>query len=57
MAKLMESQRGIENPDHVAIVIHNYRWRQALAEGERKYDDLEKRRAVDLPLLSNGSCL
>src|SRR5260370_15690156 len=33
-------------PDHVPIVIHNYRWRQALAEGEPKYDDLEKRLAA-----------
>ena len=39
------SAGSFENPDHVAIVIHNYRWRQALAEGERKYDDLEKRLA------------
>lgn len=30
------------NPDHVQIVIHNYRWRLSLSEGERKYDDLEK---------------
>jgi pimeloyl-ACP methyl ester carboxylesterase len=29
------------NPDHVAIVIHNYRWRIGLAKGETKYDDLE----------------
>jgi pimeloyl-ACP methyl ester carboxylesterase len=29
------------NPDHVALVIHNYRWRQDLADGERQYDDLE----------------
>ena len=29
------------NPDHVAIVIHNYRWRLGLAEGEAKYDALE----------------
>jgi pimeloyl-ACP methyl ester carboxylesterase len=36
---------SFENPDHVAIVIHNYRWRLALAEGEPKYDDLEKRLA------------
>jgi len=36
---------SFDNPDHVAIVIHNYRWRQALADGERKYDDLEKRLA------------
>ena len=33
------------NPDHVAIVIHNYRWRVGLAEGEQKYDDLEQRLA------------
>ena len=32
-------------PDHVAIVIHNYRWRLGLADGEAKYDDLEKRLA------------
>jgi pimeloyl-ACP methyl ester carboxylesterase len=32
-----------DNPDHVAIVIHNYRWRIGLAEGESKYDDLEKK--------------
>ncbi|MGA7199801.1 alpha/beta fold hydrolase [Roseiarcus sp.] len=36
---------SFENPDHVAIVIHNYRWRLGLAEGEAKYDDLEKRLA------------
>ncbi len=29
----------------MAIVIHNYRWRLALAEGERKYDELEKKLA------------
>lgn len=31
------------NPDHVAIVIHNYRWRLGLAKGDPKYDDLEAR--------------
>jgi len=36
---------SFDNPDHVAIVIHNYRWRLGLAEGEAKYDDLEKRLA------------
>jgi pimeloyl-ACP methyl ester carboxylesterase len=36
---------SFDNPDHVAIVIHNYRWRIALADGESKYDDLEKRLA------------
>jgi pimeloyl-ACP methyl ester carboxylesterase len=39
------SAAAFENPDHVAIVIHNYRWRLGLAEGEPKYDDLEKRLA------------
>jgi pimeloyl-ACP methyl ester carboxylesterase len=39
------SAAAFENPDHVAIVIHNYRWRLSLAEGEPKYDDLEKRLA------------
>jgi pimeloyl-ACP methyl ester carboxylesterase len=31
------------NPDHVDIVIHNYRWRLGLAKGDPKYDDLESR--------------
>ncbi|MGP0088940.1 MAG: alpha/beta fold hydrolase [Xanthobacteraceae bacterium] len=39
------SAAAFENPDHVAITIHNYRWRQGLAEGEPKYDDLEKKLA------------
>jgi pimeloyl-ACP methyl ester carboxylesterase len=39
------SAASFENPDHVAIVIHNYRWRLGLAEGESKYDDLEKQLA------------
>jgi pimeloyl-ACP methyl ester carboxylesterase len=37
------SAAAFDNPDHVAIVIHNYRWRQGLAEGESKYNDLEER--------------
>ena len=37
---------SFDNPDHVAIVIHSYRWRLALVEGEPKYDDLEKRLAT-----------
>jgi pimeloyl-ACP methyl ester carboxylesterase len=36
---------SFDNPDHVAIVIHNYRWRQDLVKGEAKYDDLENRLA------------
>ena len=39
------SAAAFENPDHVAIVIHNYRWRLGLAEGEPKYDELENRLA------------
>jgi pimeloyl-ACP methyl ester carboxylesterase len=39
------SAASFENPDHVEIVIHNYRWRLGLAEGEAKYDYLEKRLA------------
>ena len=34
---------SFDNPDHVAIVIHNYRWRLSLADGERQYDELESR--------------
>ena len=37
------SAASFDNPDHLSIVIHNYRWRLGLAEGEPKYDDLEKR--------------
>src|SRR6266404_4166104 len=40
------SAASFDNPDHVSIVIHNYRWRIGLAEGEAKYDDLEKRLAA-----------
>jgi pimeloyl-ACP methyl ester carboxylesterase len=36
---------SFNNPDHVSIVINNYRWRLGLVEGEPKYDDLEKRLA------------
>ena len=40
------SAASFNNPDHVAIVIYNYRWRLGLVEGERKYDDLETRLAA-----------
>ncbi|WP_244621899.1 alpha/beta fold hydrolase [Neomesorhizobium albiziae] len=36
---------AFDNPDHVDIVIHNYRWRLGLTEGEARYDELEKRLA------------
>lgn len=45
-ATYQRSAQSFDNPDHVAVVIHNYRWRLALAEGEAQYDDLEKRLAT-----------
>jgi pimeloyl-ACP methyl ester carboxylesterase len=39
------SAASLDNPDHVSIVIHNYRWRLGLAEGEPELDELEKRLA------------
>jgi pimeloyl-ACP methyl ester carboxylesterase len=39
------SAASLDNPDHVAIVIHNYRWRLGLAAGEREYLELEERLA------------
>jgi len=41
---------SFDNPDHVNIVIHNYRWRLGLAEGEPKYDDLGAISRWDLEL-------
>ena len=40
------SAAAFDNPDHVEIVIHNYRWRQALAEGEPRYDAFEQKLAA-----------
>ena len=42
---------SFNNPDHVDIVMHDYRWRLGLADGERRYDDLEKRLAA-LPVIT-----
>ncbi|AZS81486.1 alpha/beta hydrolase [Achromobacter spanius] len=50
-ATYQRSAQSFDNPDHVEIVIHNYRWRLALAEGEAQYDDLEKRLAT-MPKIS-----
>lgn len=44
-ATFERSATSFDNPDHVQIVVHNYRWRLSLAEGEAKYDELEKRLA------------
>ena len=45
-ATFARSAASTDNPDHVDIVIHNYRWRLGLAEGEAKYNELEKRLAT-----------
>ena len=45
-ATFERSAASFDNPDHVSIVIHNYRWRLALADGEPKYADLDKRLAA-----------
>src|SRR5499433_2347994 len=45
-ATFNRSAVAFDNPDHVDIVIHNYRWRLGLAEGEAKYASLEKRLAA-----------
>ena len=44
-ATFNRSATSFDNADHVGIVIHNYRWRLGLAEGEAQYDDLEKQLA------------
>jgi pimeloyl-ACP methyl ester carboxylesterase len=50
-ATFERSAAAFDNPDHVAVVIHNYRWRIAAAEGDAKYDALEKRLAA-LPVIT-----
>jgi pimeloyl-ACP methyl ester carboxylesterase len=50
-AVFARSATSLDNPDHVDIVIHNYRWRQSLADGERVYDDMERRLAAG-PLIA-----
>jgi pimeloyl-ACP methyl ester carboxylesterase len=42
---------SFNNPDHISIVVHNYRWRLGVADGEAKYGDLEKRLA-EAPVIS-----
>jgi len=55
-ATFNRSAASLDNPDHVAIVIHNYRWRLGLAEGETKYDELDKRlgqsQAISVPTIT-----
>ena len=50
---------AFDNPDHVGIVVHNYRWRISAAEGEARYDELERRLAeapvVTVPAITIAS--
>ncbi|QEN85636.1 alpha/beta fold hydrolase [Labrys sp. KNU-23] len=50
-ATFARSAQAFDNPDHVAVSIHNYRWRLGLAQGEAKYDALEKKLAT-LPTIT-----
>jgi pimeloyl-ACP methyl ester carboxylesterase len=50
-ATFNRSAASFDNADHVSIVIHNYRWRLGLAEGEARYDELEKQLA-DSPVIT-----
>src|SRR3984885_4396779 len=55
-ATFARSAAAFDNPDHVAVVIDNYRWRLGLAAGESQYDDLERRvggfSGITLPTLT-----
>lgn len=55
-ATFQRSAAAFDNPDHVAIAIHNYRWRLGIAEGEPKYDELEAKLAafpgIDVPTIT-----
>jgi pimeloyl-ACP methyl ester carboxylesterase len=50
-ATYQRSAAAFDNPDHVDVVIHNYRWRQSLAGGEAKYDELEAK-LQEAPVIS-----
>jgi pimeloyl-ACP methyl ester carboxylesterase len=58
-ATYARSAASFNNPDHVRIVIHNYRWRLSLADGEAKYGDLEQkifaRPAITVPSITIAS--
>jgi pimeloyl-ACP methyl ester carboxylesterase len=55
-ATFERSAAALDNPDHVAISIHNYRWRLGLAEGDPRYADIERRLArapdIDVPAIT-----
>jgi pimeloyl-ACP methyl ester carboxylesterase len=49
--RIFERSAGsFDNPDHVAIVIHNYRWRMGLASGEERYSEIERQLAAFPPI-------
>jgi pimeloyl-ACP methyl ester carboxylesterase len=50
-ATYLRSAKAFDNPDHVAIVAHNYRWRIGVAPGESRFDVLESKLATG-PLIS-----
>jgi pimeloyl-ACP methyl ester carboxylesterase len=58
-ATFERTAQSFDNPDHVAIVIHNYRWRLSLARGEPQYDALERRLsqapAITVPAITIAS--
>ncbi|MER6394851.1 alpha/beta hydrolase [Kitasatospora sp. NPDC001603] len=45
-ATFERTEAAFENPDYAAVVIHNYRWRLSVADGERRYDRYEDRLAL-----------
>ena len=45
-ATISASAKSLDNPDHVAVTLSNYRWRLGLEKGERKYDGYEKKLAT-----------
>ena|SRR3984957_20307791 len=58
-ATFERSAAAFNNPDHVSIVIHNYRWRLSLAAGEPQYDELESKLqeapVIAVPAITIGS--
>ncbi|MFI9381794.1 alpha/beta hydrolase [Kutzneria sp. NPDC052558] len=53
------SAKAFDNPDHVAVVIHNYRWRLGLADGEQQYAEVEQKLqaspVITVPTITVGS--
>jgi len=49
-ATFRRTASSFDNPDHVAIVIDNYRWRLSLTKGEPRYDALEEKLSHSPPI-------